>query len=76
MPGLSWPGGMPPWPITETSVGLVPDAGAFGGCHCWFRLAFHRSFAAQSAGPAAIISWVISGGMALLLVLVYAEPEC
>ncbi len=34
---------------------------------------FTPLFAAQSAGPAAIISWVISGGMALLLALVYAE---
>lgn len=34
---------------------------------------FTPLFAAQSAGPAAILSWVISGGMALLLALVYAE---
>lgn len=34
---------------------------------------FTPLFAAQAAGPAAIVSWVISGGMALLLALVYAE---
>lgn len=34
---------------------------------------FTPLFAAQAAGPAAILSWLISGGMALLLALVYAE---
>src|SRR5688572_32865043 len=29
--------------------------------------------AAQIAGPAAIISWIIGGGVALLLALIYAE---
>ena len=34
---------------------------------------FAPLFAAQTAGPAAILSWVISAGAALLLALVYAE---
>ena len=34
---------------------------------------FASLYAAQIAGPAAIISWVIGGGVALLLSLVYAE---
>ena len=34
---------------------------------------FASLFAAQIAGPAAIISWFIGGGVALLLALVYAE---
>lgn len=34
---------------------------------------FTPLFAAQAAGPAAIISWGISGGAALMLALVYAE---
>lgn len=34
---------------------------------------FAPLFAAQAAGPAAIISWLISGGVALLLALVFAE---
>lgn len=34
---------------------------------------FASLYAAQIAGPAAIVSWVIGGGVALLLSLVYAE---
>ena len=34
---------------------------------------FAPLFAAQAAGPAAIVAWLISGGAALLLALVYAE---
>ncbi|MFA5901237.1 MAG: APC family permease [Hyphomicrobium sp.] len=34
---------------------------------------FASLYAAQLAGPAAIISWLIGGGVALLLALVYAE---
>ncbi len=34
---------------------------------------FTPLFAAQAAGPAAVVSWLISGGMALLLAMVYAE---
>ncbi|MGH8048800.1 MAG: APC family permease [Chthoniobacterales bacterium] len=34
---------------------------------------FAPLFAAQAAGPAAIVSWVISAGAALLLALVFAE---
>ncbi|WP_083555977.1 APC family permease [Hyphomicrobium sp. NDB2Meth4] len=34
---------------------------------------FASLYAAQIAGPAAIISWIIGGGVALLLSLVYAE---
>jgi amino acid transporter len=34
---------------------------------------FAPLFAAQAAGPAAILSWIISAGAALLLALVYAE---
>jgi len=34
---------------------------------------FAPLFAAQAAGPAAILSWVISAGAAMLLALVYAE---
>jgi amino acid transporter len=34
---------------------------------------FASLYAAQIAGPAAIISWLIGGGVALLLALVYAE---
>jgi amino acid transporter len=34
---------------------------------------FASLYAAQIAGPAAIISWIIGGGVALLLALIYAE---
>jgi amino acid transporter len=34
---------------------------------------FASLYAAQLAGPAAILSWLIGGGVALLLALVYAE---
>ncbi len=34
---------------------------------------FASLYAAQIAGPAAIISWMIGGGVALLLALIYAE---
>ena len=34
---------------------------------------FASLYAAQIAGPAAILSWLIGGGVALLLALVYAE---
>lgn len=34
---------------------------------------FAPLFAAQAAGPGAIVSWLISGGAALMLALVYAE---
>lgn len=34
---------------------------------------FAPLFAAQAAGPAALLAWLISGGAALLLALVYAE---
>lgn len=34
---------------------------------------FAPLFAAQLAGPGAVISWLISGGVALMLALVYAE---
>jgi amino acid transporter len=34
---------------------------------------FASLYAAQIAGPAAIVSWMIGGGVALLLALVYAE---
>ena len=34
---------------------------------------FASLYAAQIAGPAAIVSWIIGGGVALLLALVYAE---
>ncbi len=34
---------------------------------------FASLYAAQIAGPAAVVSWIIGGGVALLLALVYAE---
>ena len=51
------------FPLLAVSVGAIIGS-------AWL---FAPLFAAQAAGPGAIFSWLISGGVALLLALVYAE---
>jgi amino acid permease len=54
-------------------LGLVPLLAMSVGAIIGSAWLFAPLFAAQMAGPGAIVSWLISGGVALLLALVYAE---
>ena len=60
-------------PKLERRLGLLPLLGISIGGIIGSAWLFAPLFAAQLAGPGAIFSWLISGGVALLLALVYAE---
>ncbi|MGV9859070.1 APC family permease [Gordonia sp. NPDC003425] len=51
------------WSLVAAGVGSVIGSG-------WL---FSAMYAAQAAGPAAIVSWLIGGGLMLLIALVFAE---
>ena len=51
------------WSLTAAGVGSVIGSG-------WL---FSSMYAAQKAGPAALISWVIAGALMLMIALVFAE---
>lgn len=51
------------WSLLAAGVGSVIGSG-------WL---FSSMYAAQSAGPSAIVSWVIAGALMLLIALVFAE---
>ncbi|MDG3010234.1 APC family permease [Rhodococcus sp. D2-41] len=51
------------WSLVAAGVGSVIGSG-------WL---FSTMYAAQSAGPAALISWVIAGALMLMIALVFAE---
>jgi amino acid transporter len=51
------------WSLTAAGIGSVIGSG-------WL---FSAMYAAQAAGPAALISWVIGGGLMLMIALVFAE---
>ncbi len=60
-------------PELKRRLGLLPLLGISVGGIIGSAWLFAPLFAAQLAGPGAIFSWLISGGVALLLALVYAE---
>ena len=51
------------WSLAAAGVGSVIGSG-------WL---FSAMYASQAAGPAALISWVIAGGLMLMIALVFAE---
>ncbi|MFM1889801.1 MAG: hypothetical protein RLZZ565_558, partial [Planctomycetota bacterium] len=60
-------------PQLERRLGPIPMLAISVGAIIGSAWLFAPLFAAQIAGPAAIVSWGISIGVALLLALVYAE---
>jgi amino acid transporter len=59
--------------VLERKLGLIPLLAVSVGGIIGSAWLFAPLYAAQLAGPGAILSWFISGGVALLLALVYAE---
>lgn len=57
----------------ERKLGLLPLLAISVGGIIGSAWLFAPLYAAQLAGPSAIFSWLISGGVALLLALVYSE---